>query len=127
MRAWIGIGGLRTVDWKTKVGEMGIILDTRYQRQGLCLEMHLSCLKHAFEVLGHSEVFFMTLEANIPMRCFYRKYGIPFVGLREGPLAPKRDKVTGKYLEGEQEKVTFAKYRILAEQWSGVKAKMMMI
>jgi len=86
--------------------------------------MHLSCLKHAFEVLGLREVFFMTLEANLSMKSFYHKYAIPFVELKEGPLAPKRDKVTGKYLDEQNEKVTFAKCRILADQWPRVKAKM---
>ncbi len=82
---------------------MGIILDERYQRQGLCLEVHLSCLKNAFEVLGLREVFFMTSHDNNPMRSFLTKFKIAFVGLVTGQLVPKRSSATGTFTLEQQE------------------------
>ena len=66
------------MDWIKREGEMGIIVHSHYQRCGIGLEVHLSCLANAFEVFGLHTVIFMTSHKNGPMQDFYHRFGIKF-------------------------------------------------
>ena len=49
---WLGICGLREIDWDKREGEFGIIVHPKYWRQGYSLEAHLELLTYSFETLG---------------------------------------------------------------------------
>jgi [ribosomal protein S5]-alanine N-acetyltransferase len=68
--AFMGIGGLRSIDWSCCSAEMGIILHPNYWRQGYCTEAHKYMLQCSFETLLLNRVTFVTLCRNTPMKRF---------------------------------------------------------
>ena len=96
--SWIGICGLREVEWDKDEGEFGIIVDPKYWRMGYSVEAHIAIIEYAFEKLKLQKIKFITdAEERNPMRLFYAKFGIKFVKILENfMMVQARDKKTGE-------------------------------
>ena len=57
---WVGICGLREVDWDKGEGEYGIIIHPNYWRQRLSVEAHLAVIDHSFTRLKLKTIKFLT-------------------------------------------------------------------
>ena len=124
---YLGIVGLRAIDWANRAAEMGIIIDPKYQRAGLGLESHLAILSHSFEVMGLHRIEFMTGKDNQPMQAFYQKYGITFEGHRRDVLIVPGKDDKGDFSTEKKDFFTFAAYSILENEWPEIKSKMLAV
>ena len=62
-----GIGGFRSIDWWNRSAEMGIILSPTFWRRGICVDVHFTCLRFAFEDLCLNRIEFKTASSNTGM------------------------------------------------------------
>jgi RimJ/RimL family protein N-acetyltransferase len=73
---WVGICGLRAIDWATRVAEFGVLIAPAFQRRGLCAAAVRECLSVAFDALGMRRVVLRTAVANAPMRQCCVRFGM---------------------------------------------------
>ena len=69
---FVGIAGLRDIDWYNRAGEMGIILSPEYWGKGYSGEAHYIIFKQAFEELALERIIFVTASSNTAMISFCR-------------------------------------------------------
>ena len=59
-----------------RIGEFGVNICHRYQRQGFCTEAFFQMLRFSLEKLNCTEIEGVTMTGNTPMRNFFEKFGL---------------------------------------------------
>jgi len=115
---FIGICGLRSVDWTNQSAEMGIIVDEEYWGRGVSMQAHLLCLSHAFENLHLHRVTFVTATENAGMRAFCER---AIFATHEGTL---RDMLARSWSDPSAGFQTMEIYSLLSGEWEKAKASL---
>ena len=124
---WVGICGLREINWDQAEGEFGIIVHPSFWRQGYSVEAHLALLDYSFATLKLRTIKFMTdATPHNPMRLFFSSFGIPFIEVKQKfMMVQARDKVSGEILpKGGEEWQDLALYRLERAGWPEVRKKL---
>ena len=67
---FVGICGLRDIDWCNRSAEMGVIIDHKHWGKNFSSEAHYIILSHAFEVLQLERIIWVTASSNKAMISF---------------------------------------------------------
>lgn len=109
---FVGICGLRTIDWSNRSAEMGIILHPDSWGKKYSIEAHLAILGTAFMSLKLHRICFVTSERNHPMISFCRNVlGANHDGTMKDAFALSYDDPA----EGYENALMFS---LLSTQWS---------
>ena len=100
----IGVCGFRMVDLEKSEAEFGIILHHTHWGKRIAKEAHKLFINYVFEKLNLQFVYALTSPENLPMRKFFEKFQIPFLG--------EQSIITG---------ATWCKYGIKKDEWETLK------
>lgn len=115
---FIGIVGLRDIDWYNRSGEMGIIIHPEYWGKGYSGEAHYLIFTHAFEVLKLERIIFVTASSNTGMIAFC---SMVLGAYHEGT---GRNRFARSWTDPSQGYDNTEHYSVLSEEWHALKAKL---
>lgn len=116
--AFVGICGLRDIDWYNRAGELGIILHESQWGRGFGGEAHYEVLRQAFEALRLERVFLVTASNNLPMVSFCRNV---LQACHEGTSRRRFARSYTDAAAGYDDTDTFS---VLAHEWPALKARL---
>lgn len=115
---FVGIAGLRDIDWFNRAGEMGIIISPEHWSKGYSGEAHYIIFKHAFEVLGLERIFFVTSSANTAMISFCRNV------LKACHEGTSRNRFARSWTDSSAGYENTETFSVLSGEWPEVKARL---
>ncbi len=115
---FVGICGLRDIDWYNRAAEMGIIIRHEHWGKGFGGEAHYVIFSHAFEVLQLERVILVTASANAPMVSFCKNVlNACHEGTGRHRFARSWTDPSKGYDDTEQ-------FSLLRDEWPAVKARL---
>lgn len=90
----IGTCGFARIDYQNDCGEIGYVLNPKYQRMGIAAEAAREVIKFGFDVLELGRIEGRYMVENLPSRKVMEKCGMHFEGVRRSGA-----KVKGQYCD----------------------------
>lgn len=78
----IGTCGFARIDFQNNSGEIGYVLNPKFQRQGIAAEAAMEVIRFGFEVLGLERIEARYMIENIPSRRVMEKCHMTYEGVR---------------------------------------------
>lgn len=115
---FVGISGLRDLDWNNRSGEMGIIISPEHWGKGYSGEIHYVTLGYGFEVLKLERIIFVTASSNTPMISFCRN---TLQAVHEGT---GRNRFARSWTDPSQGYDDTEHFSILSAEWPDMKKRL---
>lgn len=85
----IGTCGFAAIDFYNNSGQIGYVLNPKYQRQGIAAEAAGAVIAFGFDVLGLERIEAIYMVENLPSRKVMEKCGMSFEGIRRSAARVK--------------------------------------